>query len=197
MVAFNSMVGPQAFHFVPMHPLACLVGSCFQPLTPQQLYVFLQGCWQWQLWWGPFMLGCCWSFAPCCRSPTLVDIGALLKAFPYCGFLVVLLTPNFWYYHPKFVLHIVGGPILFLHTFVYRSQGAMFFSSDFGIAQSPYIRLHCPTSFGWGGGQFGNVPLRGKVVDFLNICSVSHTMLNRIQELFMYALLPRMLGRGI
>lgn len=48
---------------------------------------------------------------------------------------------------PKRVLYIVGGAELLMYTLVHGTKGVMFVSSKFGIAQTPYIVLHCPTSW--------------------------------------------------
>ena len=67
---------------------------------------------------------------------------------------------------PKLVLHIVGGVILLLQSLVRRSRGAMFSNPDFGVAKSPGINLHGPTSFSKIGWQSCNVPMEGETNNF-------------------------------
>lgn len=49
---------------------------------------------------------------------------------------------------PQFILHIVGGVGILFQPFVCWCRGAMFVCSNFRIAQSPCIGLHCPIPLG-------------------------------------------------
>ena len=65
----------------------------------------------------------------------------------------------------KVGLHIVGGVIFLLESFVCRSKGVMFVSSDFSIVQSFGIGLHRPTSFGRVGWQSCYLPIGRRTIN--------------------------------
>ena len=84
---------------------------------------------------------------------------------------------------PKLILHVVDGITLPFQSIVRRSRGAMFASFDFGIAQSPDIGLHCPTSLDIIGWQFCNVPMGRRTISLKHRCGMCHIMPCKIQGL--------------
>lgn len=84
---------------------------------------------------------------------------------------------------PKLMLYIIGGIKLIFHPFICWSKGAMFTTSDFGIAQSLSIGLHCPISFGKVGWHSWNVPLEYMGCNLQHRCGMYRNMLYKFQQL--------------
>ena len=76
----------------------------------------------------------------------------------------------------------------------------MFVSSEVGIAQSPYLSLHCPTSFDTGvcvggGVHFCNMPMGSMEVNIYHRFGMNHTMLSNIQNSSIHAFYVQVFAR--
>lgn len=96
---------------------------------------------------------------------------------------------------PLLMLHIIGGIELLFHPFVCWSKGTMFTSSDFGVAQSRSIGLHCSMSFGGVGWQSWNVPLENMGFNLQHRCGMCHNMLYKFRQVLYTCSFSLVIGR--